>query len=231
MAKKQINPTMEKQTIAKQPDIRVIRHSLAHIMALALQRLYKDVQFGVGPDTDNGFYYDVFTKKPITIDDLPKIESEMRDIIKENLSFSKIELSISSGKNLFQKLNQKFKLELIDDLKNFGTTNASEIKEFKSLSKKKIKEAKNVSIYVLGENIKKFYVLGKHIKNFYVLGKHIKKSQVQNKHKINTVFSEKNLLKLWDKNKMFVDLCRGPHIKNTKDIPDTFKLVNIAGAY
>ncbi len=211
MTKKTTNSTIQKQIVSKYPDIQVIRHSLAHIMALALQRLYKNVQFGVGPDIDNGFYYDVFTKKPITIEDLPKIEAEMKNIIKENLPFSKFELSINNGKNLFKKLNQKFKLELIDDLKNFGTTNVSEIEKLKDLPKKKIKGDKSISVYVLGENIKK--------------------AQAKSKHTTNVLFTKKDLLKLQDKNKVFVDLCRGPHIKSTKDVPDTFKLVNVAGAY
>ena len=189
---------MDKKKIVKKekkPEIEVIRHSLAHVMALALNRLYKKVQFGIGPETETGFYYDVLTKTPITVEDLEKIEKEMRNILKENLSFNKFELTINEAVSLFGKLEQKFKLELIEDLKKYGTTNASEIEKLKELPKSKIKGAKTVTVYVLGEKPK----------------------------------TKKDILKM--KDKIFIDLCKGPHVKSTGLIPESFKLMSVAGAY
>jgi threonyl-tRNA synthetase len=184
----------KKAKVEKKPGVGIIRHSLAHVMALALQRIYKKVQYGIGPDTENGFYYDVLTKKPLATEDLEKIEIEMKKIIKENLVFSKFELTIAEGVNLFKKLEQKFKLELIEDLKKYGTTNAGEIEKLKELPKSKIKGAKNITVYTLGEKIK----------------------------------TKKDILKSKD---VFVDLCKGPHIKSTGLIPESFKLTSVAGAY
>jgi len=197
MTKKTTNSTIQKQIVSKYPDIQVIRHSLAHIMALAIKRLYKDVSFGIGPETDNGFYYDVITKKPITEDDLVKIEDEIKKIIKEELNFTKQEIKINEAIKLFTELNQKFKVELLNDLKNYGTTDQNEIILVKDKKQKKGAKVSTVNIYILG-NIKKDVTIKELIKN----------------------------------NSIFIDLCRGPHIKNSKDINvDSFKINKVAGAY
>ncbi|MGC9066997.1 MAG: threonine--tRNA ligase [Minisyncoccia bacterium] len=160
-----------------------IRHSLAHVMALALQRLYKEVIYGVGPTTENGFYYDVLIKKlnnnGLSAEDLLKIEEEMKKIIQEGLRFKKSVLSLSEAKKLFKKLNQPLKLELLNDLEKYGTTDIDEISKIKEL-KLKPKPVKTITIYQTGD---------------------------------------------------FIDLCRGPHVKNTKDLPLSFKLMKISGAY
>jgi threonyl-tRNA synthetase len=149
-----------------------IRHSLAHILAYAVQEAYPGTKFGIGPAIEDGFYYDFdFNKsskfkaqsaKPklktqnLTLNDLPKIEKKMRELIRRNLKFEKKTVSKNKAREIFK--DQLYKLELI----------------------KEIPENK-VSIYQNGD---------------------------------------------------FIDLCKGPHIKSTREInPDAFKLTKIAGAY
>jgi len=146
--------------------IETIRHSLAHILAYAVQQLYPAVKFGIGPAIENGFYYDFdFSQVPSSkfqvpkLNDLPKIEKKMKELIKKNIKFTKSIISINEAKKIFK--NQPYKLELIKELNKQGES--------------------KVSIYKSGE---------------------------------------------------FIDLCKGPHIKSTKEIdPFSFKLTKIAGAY
>lgn len=133
-----------------------MRHSLAHILAYAVQELYPKTKFGIGPVVENGFYYDFDLVKNFTPDNLPKIEQKMKAIIKEKIPFKKRFFSKKEAKKIFK--NQPYKLELIEGMKE-----------------------KRVTIYESGK---------------------------------------------------FVDLCRGPHLKTTGEIPiDSFKLTKIAGAY
>jgi len=139
----------------------IIRHSISHIAAAAIQKLFKEVKFAIGPTIENGFYYDLDLSKRITPEDLPKIEKEMKELIKKDLKFEKKELEIKKAIELFKKLKQPYKLELIKDLEK--------------------EKNKKVTIYTVGD---------------------------------------------------FIDLCKGPHIKSTKEIRfDAFKLTSLAGAY
>lgn len=140
----------------KSIQIETVRHSLAHIMASAVQELHPGTKFGIGPDIENGFYYDLDLKRKLTPEDLPKIEQKMKEIIKRDVVFKKKKITKKEANKIFK--NQPYKLELIKDLKE-----------------------KEVSIY-----------------------------QSEN----------------------FIDLCRGPHVKSSKEIPlDAFKLIKLAGAY
>ncbi|MBI2551197.1 threonine--tRNA ligase [Candidatus Uhrbacteria bacterium] len=98
------------------------RHSGAHILAAALTELYGDVKLGVGPVVENGFYYDVLAPKTLTEEDLPKIEQKMREIIDRDDAFRREELSIEDAVKLFESKGQAFKVELLRDLKEKGTT-------------------------------------------------------------------------------------------------------------
>lgn len=144
---------MAKTKILKQE---IIRHSLSHIMAYAVQELYPGTKFGIGPAIENGFYYDFEFKNPLTNEDLPRIENKMRELIKEDILFNRKSITKISAKKIFSK--QPYKLELIKEL-----------------------PGSKVSIYESGK---------------------------------------------------FIDLCKGPHVKSTKEIPlGSFKLTRIAGAY
>jgi threonyl-tRNA synthetase len=110
----------------KQPE--TMRHSLAHIMAAAIQKLWPEVKFGVGPTIENGFYYDVdLGKKKLSEDDFEKIEKEMRQIVKANYPFEKSEMPIDLAIEWAKKGDQPYKSELLNDLKQTGTTNVKDI--------------------------------------------------------------------------------------------------------
>lgn len=103
------------------------RHTGAHILATAIFDMFPDAQFGVGPTTENGFYYDVLLPRTLIPEDLEILQDKMKDIIKQNFSVEKSEMDIEEAINHFKKAGQILKVELLADLKNHGTTNASEI--------------------------------------------------------------------------------------------------------
>jgi len=139
--------------------IEQIRHSLAHLLASAVKNLYPQAKITLGPPIDNGFYYDIdFGKEKIGIEDLPKIEKEMRKIAKDWSGFKEEKLSFDEAKKLFK--GNEYKLELIEEINGKG---------------------EEITVYKSGD---------------------------------------------------FIDLCRGDHVKNMKDIDmDGWKLDKIAGAY
>jgi threonyl-tRNA synthetase len=161
--------------------LHAMRHSLAHITAAAVQRIWPDAKFGVGPVVDNGFYYDIdLGETKISEANFGKIEKEMRGIINYGDDFERFEMPIDQAIDWARQNNQPYKEELLNDLKRSGTT-----------------VAKDLDVHELGlatdgdaviENV-----------SFY-------------------------------KNGNFVDLCRGPHVANTKDV-GVFKLLRVAGAY
>ncbi|MDD4995311.1 MAG: threonine--tRNA ligase [Patescibacteria group bacterium] len=158
----------------KHDKLEIMRHSAAHVMAAAVQKLFPDAKFGIGPVIECGFYYDFDIRENLTPEHLEKIEKEMEKIIKEKIEFEREEMDIESAINLFKKLGQDYKVELLRDIKEKGTT------KFKSSEEQElVQEGEKISIYRTGD---------------------------------------------------FVDLCRGPHVKNTGEIK-VFKLLNLAGAY
>ena len=92
-------------------------HSSSHIMAAAIEQLYPGVKFGIGPDIENGFYYDIdFMDYSISSDDFPKIEAKMMEIIQTKAQFERKEVSKAEAIEYFTKKGDKYKLELINDL-------------------------------------------------------------------------------------------------------------------
>ena len=158
-----------------------MRHSLAHITAAAVQRLWPEAKFGVGPVVENGFYYDIdLGETKISEANFPKIEKEMRGIINYGDDFIKSEMLIDEAIDWAKQSNQPYKEELLNDLKRSGTTVAKDL-DVSELGLATDGEAAIESV------------------SFY-------------------------------KNGNFVDLCRGPHVVNTKDV-GAFKLLRVAGAY
>ena len=99
----------------KEQYLGLYRHSLAHILAKAVVELYgKDVQYAIGPQIEDGCYYDFVLPKPVTEEDFKQIEDRMREIIKRRESWTRRELSRAEALELFRE--QKFKTELIQDL-------------------------------------------------------------------------------------------------------------------
>jgi len=140
-------------------DLEKIRHSLSHVMAMAVKKLFPESVLGIGPTIENGFYYDFDLTSKITETDLVRIEKEMKSILTQDLKFLKKEKSFIEAKKIFK--DEPYKLDLIRGLEEEGE--------------------KNVSIYTCSD---------------------------------------------------FTDLCKGPHVNDTKEIPaDGFKLTKLAGAY
>ena len=98
------------------PGRRVFWHTTAHIMAQAVKRLYADAKLTIGPPISNGFYYDILFDKPLSSEDLPKIEAEMAKIIKENLPLTSFVLPRDEAIKLMEEKNETYKVELINDL-------------------------------------------------------------------------------------------------------------------
>ena len=97
-------------------NLETIRHSASHIMAEAVQEMFPDAKFGIGPAIEDGFYYDFQLPRPLTPEDLPKIEERMARIIKANLPFTCREMPRDEAIKFFEDRNQPFKVELIKDL-------------------------------------------------------------------------------------------------------------------
>jgi len=158
-----------------------MRHSLAHITAGAVKKLWPEAKFGVGPVVENGFYYDIdLGEQKISESDFKKIEKEMRTIINQSQEFERFEMPVDEAIEWAKVNGQPYKEELLNDLKRSGTTIAKDL------------DAAELGLAADGDAaVEKV--------SFY-------------------------------KNGEFVDLCRGPHVENTKEV-GAFKLMRVAGAY
>lgn len=161
--------------------LHAMRHSLAHITAAAVKRLWPDAKFGIGPVVENGFYYDIdLGETKISEQNFGKIEKAMRRIISETQDFEHFTMPIDQAITWAQENGQPYKEELLNDLKRSGTTVANDL------------DASEMGTIADGDAALEQV-------NFY-------------------------------KNGDFVDLCRGPHVTNTKEV-GVFKLMRVAGAY
>lgn len=165
----------------QQEHLHAMRHSLAHITASAVKKLWPDAKFGVGPVVENGFYYDIdLGERKISESDFKKIEKEMRTIINQGQDFERFEMPVDQAIEWARQNGQPYKEELLNDLKRSGTTVAKDLDADElGLATSGDSAVENVSFYKNGE---------------------------------------------------FVDLCRGPHVANTKEV-GAFKLMRVAGAY
>jgi len=108
--------------------LRETRHSLAHIMATAIQHLWPDAKFGVGPAVEHGFYYDIdLGETKISEEDFAKIEAEMRKVIEADQPFERLEKPIDEAIAWAREAKQPYKEELLNDLKRSGTTAAKDL--------------------------------------------------------------------------------------------------------
>ncbi|QQS17547.1 threonine--tRNA ligase [Candidatus Saccharibacteria bacterium] len=130
-----------------------MRHSLAHIMAAAVKRLWPEVKLGVGPVVENGFYYDIdLGETKISDEDFPKIESTMRKIIAEHQDFVRSDKSIDEAIEWASQSNQPYKTELLHDLKRAGTTVAKDLDvEELGLDASDGSKVESVSFYTNGD--------------------------------------------------------------------------------
>ena len=109
-------------------DLQVIRHSLAHVLAKALKKIYKEVLLTIGPPTADGFYYDIDYSQNLSNEEMSKVEAEMKKIINNNEKFKKVVVSKEKALELFK--DNKYKTELIEELP----------------------EGEEISLYYLGED-------------------------------------------------------------------------------
>lgn len=108
------NAEVEIITIDSNEGVEIARHSAAHILAQAVKRMYGDINLGVGPVIENGFYYDMDLPSSVNVEDLRKIEKEMKKIINENIKIERVEVSREEAAKLFQEMNDRLKLELLE---------------------------------------------------------------------------------------------------------------------
>jgi len=162
-------------------NLHAMRHSLAHITASAVKKLWPEAKFGVGPVVDNGFYYDIdLGELKISESDFKRIEKEMRGIVNQGQEFEHFDMPIDQAIDWARQNGQPYKEELLNDLKRSGTTIAKDL------------DVNELGLATDGDSAVETV-------SFY-------------------------------KNGEFVDLCRGPHVANTKDV-GAFKLQRVAGAY
>ncbi|MSR67845.1 threonine--tRNA ligase [Candidatus Peribacteria bacterium] len=146
----------------------ILRHSLAHVLAQAVETLWPGTERAIGPAIDTGCYFDFLFSQPITDADFPRLEKEMRSIINRGQTFRCDELSVTQAKKFWRERKQRFKVEMIEDL--------------------------------------------------------------EKKEKVTTVTNYANVDA--QGKETYVDLCRGGHVENLKEIPaDGFKIMTLAGAY
>ncbi len=106
----------KKRQKAEDGKLEIMRHSAAHVMAEAVQHIFPDAKFGIGPAIEDGFYYDFDLPRPLTPNDLPAIETKMGEIIASNMPFIRDEVTKEEAQRLFSA--QPYKLELIDEIQD-----------------------------------------------------------------------------------------------------------------
>lgn len=103
-------------TLKDKEGLNVYRHTTAHVLAQAVKNIFPTSKLAIGPTVENGFYYDIEFKTPITRDDLTKIENEMKDIIKSDLPIERFVYSRQDALKIFRNFSEPYKVELINDL-------------------------------------------------------------------------------------------------------------------
>ncbi len=108
--------TLELVTLKDKEGLEVYRHTCSHVLAQAIKTIFPTCKLAIGPVIDNGFYYDVDFKTPISMEDFAKIEAEMKKIIKSNLPIERFTLPREEAIALMSKFHENYKVELIQDL-------------------------------------------------------------------------------------------------------------------
>ena len=103
-------------------NLEALRHSASHILADAVKRLFPEAKLGIGPAIKDGFYYDFDRPESFTPEDLPKLEEEMKKIVKENSPFVCREVPKKEAISLFERLSEDYKLKLLDEIKEKKVT-------------------------------------------------------------------------------------------------------------
>jgi threonyl-tRNA synthetase len=144
-------------------DLETMRHSTAHVMAAAVQRLFPGTHLGVGPAIENGFYYDLDVPQRLTPEDLAAIEAEMLKIVGERVPFEREERSLDEAITLFEGRGEQYKVELLRDLRERGTTRLDSHEDVDVDP-----NAKSASIYRTGDYVD--LCLGPHVPDTSQIG-------------------------------------------------------------
>ncbi len=104
----------------KARQLEILRHSTAHVLAAAVLEMFPEAKFAIGPAIENGFYYDFELPRTLIPEDLPLLEEKMKALIQTNHSFEKKMVPIAEAKKDFEKLGQKYKVELLKELEKEG---------------------------------------------------------------------------------------------------------------
>jgi len=181
------------------------RHSLAHILAQAVQRsMDPSVKLGIGPAIDNGFYYDFIFTEELTEENLKSLSKFMQKIVKEGQPFIRVEVDYNKAKEIIEMMGEDFKIELLDGFK------------------------------AEGETVFSFYIntISAAATNHLLADAHeAYKTKYNN---LTSYLSDKCGYAdiLAGQFVTFIDMCEGPHVENTKEVlVDAFVLDKIAGAY
>jgi len=110
------NASLDLIDIASKEGLSVLRHSISHVMAQAVQDVFPGAKVSIGPAIEDGFYYDFEYKDTFTTEDFEKIEKRMREIVADNHSFIREEISREDAASLFARRDENYKVELINDL-------------------------------------------------------------------------------------------------------------------
>jgi len=102
-----------------------MRHTAAHVMAEAVQNLFPGARFGFGPPIEDGFYYDFELDRPLTEDDFPAIEAEIRRIAKDRAPMTRSVMSIDDARAFFQEAGQSYKVDQVEELARQGESSVS----------------------------------------------------------------------------------------------------------
>ncbi len=184
-------------------DLSTKRHSYAHILAQAIKHLYgNEVKMAIGPDTENGFFYDFdFNNIEFSDKNLKEIEKEMQNIIKQGQEFVHFTLPAKEALKLLEDLEEPYKIELAQEI----------------IDKWEIE----ISFYANIKNLPE---------NFIEKLQNHKTDYLKLLQKIKTAYNLEKFI--WNNALLFLDMCAGPHVNNTKELdPKAFKLNKVAWAY
>ena len=109
-----IRKTLEQRN--QMSDLERLRHSCAHVLATAVLRLWPDAKLDIGPPTSDGFYYDFDLQHRFSPEDFENIEAEMKKVVKENQTFERTVKTREEAKVYYENLDQKYKIERVDDI-------------------------------------------------------------------------------------------------------------------
>ncbi len=129
------------------PDgVYILRHSTAHLMAAAVQQLYPDAKFAIGPPVENGFYYDIDLGKPLPAEELPAIEAKMRELQAAHLPFEPVVMPLDEALRLMEERRQTYKVEILETIRRYGSSRPDAVEELRD----EAEASGTVSLYQTG---------------------------------------------------------------------------------